>query len=263
MSSSHPGRGEFLPSQCCRFLHKTSQEKSIHLFVPQKGERTLPQLPATSTFSLSAPKPAQSLPDTPRDAVFSVPLVPAQLIITPILFHQEVAPKWLHPPRATLSKCCVALGTKLALSLDLTTSLPPPQRLSLKGKGAVESAPALTVTSNPATQMVNMHMEKVARREIGTLATVQRLHPSQKVIAPESLPPLTPYFRKPLNFGCLDDIGHGIKVETGPLLFLHHLPPLFCLTAPFPSTSMFLSPRPEANPPPAKPSMTGLHPVLR
>lgn len=60
-------------------------------------------------------------------------------------------------------------------------------------------------------QMVNMHMEKVARREIGTLATVQRLHPSQKVIAPESLPPLTPYFRKPLNFGCLDDIGHGIK----------------------------------------------------
>ncbi|KAM7069110.1 ABI gene family member 3 isoform 3-T3 [Molossus nigricans] len=60
-------------------------------------------------------------------------------------------------------------------------------------------------------QMVNMHMEKVARREIGTLATVQRLPPSQKVIAPESLPPLTPYFRRPLNFGCLDDIGHGIK----------------------------------------------------
>ncbi|CAK6438320.1 unnamed protein product [Pipistrellus nathusii] len=60
-------------------------------------------------------------------------------------------------------------------------------------------------------QMVNMHMEKVARREIGTLATVQRLHPGQKIIAPESLPPLAPYFRKPLNFGCLDDIGHGIK----------------------------------------------------
>lgn len=63
----------------------------------------------------------------------------------------------------------------------------------------------LTVTSNPVSvsQMVNMHMEKVARREIGTLATVQRLPPSQKIIAPESLPPLTPYYRKPLNFGCL------------------------------------------------------------
>ncbi|XP_011523175.1 ABI gene family member 3 isoform X2 [Homo sapiens] len=60
-------------------------------------------------------------------------------------------------------------------------------------------------------QMVNMHMEKVARREIGTLATVQRLPPGQKVIAPENLPPLTPYCRRPLNFGCLDDIGHGIK----------------------------------------------------
>lgn len=62
-------------------------------------------------------------------------------------------------------------------------------------------------------------MEKVARREIGTLATVQRLPPGQKVIAPDSLPPLTPYYRRPLNFGCLDDIGHGIKVERGPLLF--------------------------------------------
>ncbi|KAM5274664.1 ABI gene family member 3 [Ctenodactylus gundi] len=61
------------------------------------------------------------------------------------------------------------------------------------------------------SQMVNMHMEKVARREIGTLATVQRLPPGQKVIAPDSLPPLTPYYRRPINFGCLDDVGHGIK----------------------------------------------------
>uniref|UniRef100_A0A8C2W1C8 ABI gene family member 3 n=1 Tax=Chinchilla lanigera TaxID=34839 RepID=A0A8C2W1C8_CHILA len=60
-------------------------------------------------------------------------------------------------------------------------------------------------------QMVNMHLEKVARREIGTLATVQRLYPGQKVVAPESLPPLEPYCRRPINFGCLDDIGHGVK----------------------------------------------------
>ncbi|XP_077020801.1 ABI gene family member 3 [Tamandua tetradactyla] len=60
-------------------------------------------------------------------------------------------------------------------------------------------------------QMANMHMEKVARREIGALAIVQRLPPGQKVIAPETLPPLTSYYRRPLNFGCLDDIGHGIK----------------------------------------------------
>ncbi|KAJ1071313.1 hypothetical protein K5549_001605 [Capra hircus] len=64
-------------------------------------------------------------------------------------------------------------------------------------------------------QMVNMHMEKVARREIGTLATIQRLPPGQKIIAPENLPHLTPYYRRPLNFSCLDDIGHGIKHENG------------------------------------------------
>lgn len=93
--------------------------------------------------------------------------------------------------------------------------------------------------------MVNMHLEKVARREIGTLATVQRLPPGQKIIAPDSLPPLTPYYRKPLNFGCLDDIGHGIKVERGPLLFSATHPllfmaplspgPQFSSTATFPS----------------------------
>ncbi|XP_045669700.1 ABI gene family member 3 [Ursus americanus] len=70
---------------------------------------------------------------------------------------------------------------------------------------------------NTLGQMVNMHLEKVARREIGTLATVQRLPPGQKIIAPDSLPPLTPYYRKPLNFGCLDDIGHGIKDLTTQL----------------------------------------------
>ena len=92
---------------------------------------------------------------------------------------------------------------------------PPPQ--SFKGKSIV--------TSNSVTQMVNMHMEKVARREIGTLATVQRLPPGQKIIAPESLPHLTPYYRRPLNFSCLDDIGHGIKVERGapPLSPQHSL----------------------------------------
>ncbi|KFO34944.1 ABI gene family member 3 [Fukomys damarensis] len=61
-------------------------------------------------------------------------------------------------------------------------------------------------------QMVNMHLEKVARREIGTLAAVQRLYPGQKVLAPESLPPLTPYCRRPINFGCLDHVGHGVKI---------------------------------------------------
>uniref|UniRef100_F7GGF8 ABI gene family member 3 n=1 Tax=Monodelphis domestica TaxID=13616 RepID=F7GGF8_MONDO len=60
-------------------------------------------------------------------------------------------------------------------------------------------------------QMVNMHMEKVARREIGTLAVFQRQPTNQKIIPPENLPVMEPYYRKPLNFACLDDVGHGIK----------------------------------------------------
>lgn len=141
------------------------------------------------------------------------------------------------------------MGTDLPLSLWTSRPplvLPPPPNIL---KGEVLGRGHLTVTSNPVSvsQMVNMHMEKVARREIGTLATVQRLPPSQKIIAPESLPPLTPYYRKPLNFGCLDDIGHGIKVKRGaPPLSLQ--PTLFCLTGIFSlepqlsSTAMFLSP---------------------
>ncbi|XP_068920464.1 ABI gene family member 3 isoform X2 [Petaurus breviceps papuanus] len=60
-------------------------------------------------------------------------------------------------------------------------------------------------------QMVNMHIEKVGRREIGTLAVFQRLPTNQKIIPPENLPSFEPYYRKPLNFACLDNVGHGIK----------------------------------------------------
>uniref|UniRef100_A0A8D0GQY8 Abl-interactor homeo-domain homologous domain-containing protein n=1 Tax=Sphenodon punctatus TaxID=8508 RepID=A0A8D0GQY8_SPHPU len=67
-------------------------------------------------------------------------------------------------------------------------------------------------------QMVDIHKEKVARREIGELAVCKRLLHQQKVIPPASLEPLEPYFRKPLNFSILDSIGHGIKDATGTQL---------------------------------------------
>ncbi|NXO65842.1 ABI3 protein, partial [Phainopepla nitens] len=66
-------------------------------------------------------------------------------------------------------------------------------------------------------QRVDIHKEKVSRREVGVL-TVPKSFPShQKVVAPPSPPELEPYYRKPLNFSVLDDIGHGVKVSTrGP-----------------------------------------------
>ncbi|XP_028930350.1 ABI gene family member 3 isoform X2 [Ornithorhynchus anatinus] len=61
------------------------------------------------------------------------------------------------------------------------------------------------------SQTVAMHIEKVARRDIGTLATVQRPASHKKIAYPENLPTRGPYYRKPINFGSLDHIGHGIK----------------------------------------------------
>ncbi|NXM49282.1 ABI3 protein, partial [Gymnorhina tibicen] len=64
-------------------------------------------------------------------------------------------------------------------------------------------------------QRVDMHKEKVSRREIGSLTVGKRFPTYQKVVAPPSPPVLEPYYRKPLNFSVLDDIGHGVKVSPG------------------------------------------------
>ncbi|KAM9267173.1 ABI gene family member 3 [Morus bassanus] len=60
-------------------------------------------------------------------------------------------------------------------------------------------------------QKVDMHKEKVSRREIGLLTISKRFPSYQKIMPPPSPPCLEPYYRKPLNFSILDDIGHGIK----------------------------------------------------
>ncbi|XP_027487578.1 ABI gene family member 3-like, partial [Corapipo altera] len=60
-------------------------------------------------------------------------------------------------------------------------------------------------------QRVDIHKEKVSRREIGSLTVTKRFPPYQKIVVPSNPPSLEPYYRKPLNFSVLDDIGHGIK----------------------------------------------------
>ncbi|NXX29293.1 ABI3 protein, partial [Nicator chloris] len=60
-------------------------------------------------------------------------------------------------------------------------------------------------------QRVDIHKEKVSRREIGALTVTKRFPSCQKVVAPPDPPVLEPYYRKPLNFSVLDDVGHGIK----------------------------------------------------
>ncbi|OXB63602.1 hypothetical protein ASZ78_008917 [Callipepla squamata] len=63
----------------------------------------------------------------------------------------------------------------------------------------------------PSPQSVDMHKEKVSRREIGSLTISRRFPSHQKITSPPNPPVLEPYYRKPLNFSILDDIGHGIK----------------------------------------------------
>ncbi|KAM6107851.1 ABI gene family member 3 [Pterocles gutturalis] len=60
-------------------------------------------------------------------------------------------------------------------------------------------------------QRVDMHKEKVSRREIGSLTIAKRFPSYQKIVSPPSPPCLEPYYRRPLNFSVLDDVGHGVK----------------------------------------------------
>ncbi|NWU88923.1 ABI3 protein, partial [Upupa epops] len=64
---------------------------------------------------------------------------------------------------------------------------------------------------NCLSQKVDIHKEKVARREIGSLTVSKRLPSDQRILSPPSPPCLEPYCRKPLNFSVLDDVGHGMK----------------------------------------------------
>ncbi|XP_058279672.1 ABI gene family member 3 [Hirundo rustica] len=60
-------------------------------------------------------------------------------------------------------------------------------------------------------QWVDIHKEKVSRREIGALTVTRTIPSCHKVVAPPEPPVLEPYYRKPLNFSVLDHVGHGVK----------------------------------------------------
>ncbi|KAM3861837.1 abl interactor 2-like isoform 7-T7 [Diretmus argenteus] len=62
-------------------------------------------------------------------------------------------------------------------------------------------------------QTVDIHKEKVARREIGILTTNKNTSRSHKIVAPANQERPVRYIRKPLDYSVLDDIGHGVKVN--------------------------------------------------
>lgn len=65
---------------------------------------------------------------------------------------------------------------------------------------------------NLIAQTVDMHREKVARREIGMFTTAKRVPRSNKIIPPAaSQEPKPKYSRTPITYTELDTLGHGMK----------------------------------------------------
>ncbi|XP_051986383.1 abl interactor 2-like isoform X15 [Xyrauchen texanus] len=64
---------------------------------------------------------------------------------------------------------------------------------------------------NHISQTVDIHKEKVARREIGILTTNKNTSRTHKIIAPANPERPVRYIRKPLDYSMLDDVGHGVK----------------------------------------------------
>lgn len=74
-----------------------------------------------------------------------------------------------------------------------------------------------------ALQTVDIHKEKVARREIGILTTNKNTSRTHKIIAPANMERPVRYIRKPIDYNVLDDVGHGVKVSSNVSPRLHML----------------------------------------
>ncbi|XP_046331453.2 abl interactor 1-like isoform X4 [Haliotis rufescens] len=71
---------------------------------------------------------------------------------------------------------------------------------------------------NHLSQIVNIHKEKVARREIGVLTTnrtsLRAVGTKNGIIFPEQAERPVKYQRKPVDYSTLDSTGHGIKAPS-------------------------------------------------
>eukprot|EP00058_Branchiostoma_floridae_P009231 XP_002594719.1 hypothetical protein BRAFLDRAFT_224182 [Branchiostoma floridae] len=65
---------------------------------------------------------------------------------------------------------------------------------------------------NHISMTVDIHKEKVARREIGVLTTNKTATRTHKIMAPARLDRPVKYERKLIDYSLLDDVGHGVKI---------------------------------------------------
>jgi len=66
---------------------------------------------------------------------------------------------------------------------------------------------------NHISQTVDIHKEKVARREIGVLTTNKSSSRQYKILAPANQERPIKYVRRPIDYSALDDIGHGVRIH--------------------------------------------------
>nr|XP_021327229.1 uncharacterized protein LOC767807 isoform X2 [Danio rerio] len=72
---------------------------------------------------------------------------------------------------------------------------------------------------NQIGQTVDMHREKVARREIGAFTVGKRVPRNHKVVPPaKNKEAKLKYTRTPISFSSLDSVGHGVKDSGQPQL---------------------------------------------
>ncbi|XP_073537175.1 ABI gene family member 3 isoform X2 [Phyllobates terribilis] len=60
------------------------------------------------------------------------------------------------------------------------------------------------------SQLLDIHMEKVARQKIGKMTTAKKFQHSPKIQSGQNSRPLGSYSRMPISFTSLDNTGHGI-----------------------------------------------------
>lgn len=65
---------------------------------------------------------------------------------------------------------------------------------------------------NHISQTVQIHKEKVARREIGILTNNKTTVRQHKILVPANPERPIKYIRKPIDYSVLDDCGHGVKI---------------------------------------------------
>jgi abl interactor 2 len=79
-------------------------------------------------------------------------------------------------------------------------------------KSQADLVDSVAIKVNKITQDINIHKEKVARREIGGLTTNKSIVHNPKIKRPDVDEKQVKYVRKPIDYTVLDDIGKFVQI---------------------------------------------------